>query len=61
VGIASARSAGMTVIALRTTHPNEALNEADFIVDDLRDLLHLPEPRNDSTARAILATLDATS
>lgn len=61
VGIASARSAGMTVIALRTTHPDEALNEADFIVDDLRDLLHLPEPRNDSTARAILATLDATS
>lgn len=41
-GIASARSAGMTVIALRTTHIDEALSAADFIVDDLRDLLELP-------------------
>jgi sugar-phosphatase len=41
-GIASARSAGMTVIALRTTHPDEALTEADRIVDDLRDPFDLP-------------------
>lgn len=38
-GVASARGAGMTVIALRTTHADEALTEADFVVDDLRDLL----------------------
>ncbi len=38
-GVASARSAGMTVIALRTTHSDEALDAAHFIVDDLRDLL----------------------
>lgn len=45
-GIASARGAGMTVIALRTTHTDHALGEADFIVDDLRDLrLSPPVPR----------------
>ncbi|MFT3847115.1 MAG: HAD-IA family hydrolase [Propionivibrio sp.] len=38
-GIASARSAGMAVIALRTTHLDEALTGADSIVNDLRDLL----------------------
>ena len=38
-GVASAKSAGMTVIALRTTHADAALTEADFIVDDLRNLL----------------------
>lgn len=38
-GVASARNAGMTVIALRTTHSDEALDAAHFIVDDLRDLL----------------------
>lgn len=38
-GIASARSAGMSVVALRTTHIDEDLREANFIVDDLRDLL----------------------
>lgn len=38
-GVASARGAGMTVIALRTTHSDEALGAAHFIVDDLRDLL----------------------
>ena len=38
-GVASAKSAGMTVIALRTTHEDESLTEADLIVDDLRDLL----------------------
>ena len=54
-GIASARSAGMTVIALRTTHPDEALTDADLIVDDLRDLLHLPEQTNESTAKVSCA------
>ena len=38
-GIASARSAGMTVIALRTTRSDEALTGVDLIVNDLRDLL----------------------
>ena len=38
-GIASAREAGMTVIALRTTHTDTALVVADRIVDDLRSLL----------------------
>lgn len=38
-GVASARNACMTVIALRTTHSDEALDAAHFIVDDLRDLL----------------------
>jgi sugar-phosphatase len=41
-GIASARSAGMTVIALRTTHPDGALTEADLVVHDLHDLCLLP-------------------
>ena len=38
-GVASARNAGMTVIALRTTHSDEALDAAHFIADDLRDLV----------------------
>ena len=38
-GIASARSASMSVIALRTTHVDQDLHEANIIVDDLRDLL----------------------
>ena len=37
-GVASARGAGMTVIALRTTHSDAALGAAHFIVDDLHDL-----------------------
>lgn len=38
-GVASARAAGLTVIALRTTHADSALTDADYIVGDLRDLL----------------------
>ena len=38
-GIASARDAGMAVIALRTTHADADLAMADRIVDDLRNLL----------------------
>ena len=38
-GIASARDAGMAVIALRTTHADADLAVADRIVDDLRNLL----------------------
>lgn len=38
-GIASARDAGMAVIALRTTHADAELAVADRIVDDLRNLL----------------------
>ncbi len=38
-GIASARDAGMAVIALRTTHADADLAAADRIVDDLRNLL----------------------
>jgi sugar-phosphatase len=37
-GIAAGKAAGMTVIALRTTHPENELNEADAIVDDLAAL-----------------------
>lgn len=39
-GIASARSAGVPVIAVRTTHGDAALAAADAIVDDLGALLH---------------------
>ena len=42
-GIASARDAGMAVIALRTTHADAELAVADRIVDDLRDLLECRE------------------
>ncbi len=34
-GISAGRAAGAKVIALRTTHPDEDLHEADAIVDDL--------------------------
>lgn len=60
-GIASARSAGMAVIALRTTHADEALTEADFIVDDLCHVFLLPEPKHDSTATVSFAKLGAAS
>ena len=40
VGIKSAKSAGMKVIAISTTHPKAELSEADLIIDDFR-LLHL--------------------
>ena len=36
VGIKSAKSAGMKVIAISTTHPNGELSEADLIIDDFR-------------------------
>ena len=52
-GVASARSAGMTVIALRTTHADEALSGADFIVDDLGALLSLPQRNNDLITTAL--------
>jgi beta-phosphoglucomutase len=35
LGIRSARDAGMTVIAVRTTLPDKYLRQADYIVDDL--------------------------
>jgi mannitol-1-/sugar-/sorbitol-6-phosphatase len=42
-GIASGRAAGMTVIALRTTHADEELSGADAVIDDLTALA-LPDP-----------------
>ena len=36
VGIKSAKSAGMKVIAISTTHPKSELSEADLIIDDFR-------------------------
>lgn len=41
-GIAAAKAAGTVVMAIATTHPREALQEADLVVDDLvaaQDLL----------------------
>jgi sugar-phosphatase len=38
-GIAAGRAAGAAVIALRTTHADEELGEADAIVDDIAVLL----------------------
>jgi sugar-phosphatase len=38
VGIQGARAAGMPVIAVVTTHPREALQEADVIVEHLSDI-----------------------
>ena len=35
LGIRSAKEAGMTVIAVRTTLPDKYLRQADYIVDDL--------------------------
>lgn len=40
-GIRAGRAAGAAVIALRTTHPDEDLGEADVIVDDLSWLIAL--------------------
>jgi sugar-phosphatase len=37
-GISAGRAAGAKVLALRTTHPDHDLHEADAIVDDLRAL-----------------------
>jgi beta-phosphoglucomutase len=41
LGIRSAKEAGMTVIAVRTTLEDTYLQQADFIVDDLRDVYQL--------------------
>jgi sugar-phosphatase len=50
-GIAAGRAAGCYVIALRTTHADAELADADAIVDDLTQLGEAPPPRvNDSTA-----------
>ncbi len=38
-GILAGRASGATVIALRTTHPDHELGEADAIVDDLASLV----------------------
>lgn len=38
VGIASGKAAGMTVIGLRTTHPEDELTGADALIDDLTAL-----------------------
>lgn len=38
-GIAAARAAGIPVAALRTTHPDPELAEADFVLDSLADAL----------------------
>jgi mannitol-1-/sugar-/sorbitol-6-phosphatase len=38
-GIAAGRAAGASVIALRTTRPDQALQEADVIVDSVADIL----------------------
>ena len=38
-GIASAHAAGATVVAVRTTHPDDQLGGADAIVDTVADLL----------------------
>lgn len=42
-GIAAARAAGAVVMAVATTHPREALHDADVIVDDLVDAQDLLE------------------
>jgi mannitol-1-/sugar-/sorbitol-6-phosphatase len=39
-GISAGRSAGAKVLALRTTHPDHDLQEADAIIDDLSGLCH---------------------
>lgn len=41
LGIRSAKEAGMTVIAVRTTLPDKYLRQADYIVDDLIQVLEL--------------------
>ena len=38
-GIAAGRAAGATVIALRTTHPDGDLSEADAVAPDLLSLV----------------------
>lgn len=45
IGIKAGQSAGAKVIALRTTHPDEELLEADAIVDDLAALALTPSIR----------------
>ncbi|WP_432719559.1 HAD-IA family hydrolase [Jeongeupia wiesaeckerbachi] len=48
-GILSARAAGLAVVALRTSHPDHALGDANWIVDDLSELqLHAPMPQQDA-------------
>ncbi|MDH7514791.1 MAG: HAD family phosphatase [Bacteroidota bacterium] len=42
LGIASARNAGMTCVAVVTTLPIEHLREADIVIGEIRDLLELP-------------------
>ncbi|GHD58793.1 HAD family hydrolase [Jeongeupia chitinilytica] len=37
-GVRSAKAAGMTVIALTTSHPADELREADFLIGDWHDL-----------------------
>ena len=47
-GIAAGRAAGARVVGVTTTHPADALRDADLIVPDLRGLLgisHLERPR----------------
>lgn len=39
VGVAAGRAAGASVIALRTTHSDDELGEADAIIDDVASLL----------------------
>jgi beta-phosphoglucomutase len=43
LGIRSAKEAGMTVIAVRTTLPDKYLRQADYIVDDLVQVKKLVE------------------
>ena len=38
-GILAGRAAGATVIALRTTHGDDELGDADAVVDDIAELL----------------------
>jgi mannitol-1-/sugar-/sorbitol-6-phosphatase len=40
-GVLAGRATGATVIALRTTHPDDELRDADAVVDDLAALLGL--------------------
>ncbi|BCL75983.1 glycerol-3-phosphatase [Jeongeupia sp. HS-3] len=50
-GILSARAAGLAVVALRTSHPDHALGDASWIIDDLLDLqLHASMPQQPEDA-----------
>jgi mannitol-1-/sugar-/sorbitol-6-phosphatase len=44
-GIAAGRAAGASVIALRTTHADDELGEADAIIDDVASLLRQRRPQ----------------